>query len=695
MTAIPGRPTDNEPDFRALFQLAPSPSLLLSPDLTVVAVNDAYLRMSGENHSAMLDRALLDLLAVEPAGPMAPGRSDLRASLQRVLASGTPDRIEGILDGRAWMALNTPLLNGDGILTHILHQREQAPQTGVIRARPVLLAELDDSLSDLSEPGDIVQQACSFLGKALGGDSVVEGLALIQAVAQATTLALKRQPSENAVRLSESKFRTIADAIPQIVWSTLPDGYHDYYNQQWYDYTGMQDGSTDGEGWNGLFHPEDQEYAWERWRHSLATGEVYEIQYRLRHRSGDYRWVLGRALPIRDREGTIIRWMGTCTDIHSQKLAEDDLKEASRRKDEFLAMLAHELRNPLAPISTAAQLLKMPGVDDKRIHQASDIIARQVRHMTALVDDLLDVSRVTRGLVQLEKEELQLEVLVNSAMEQARPLFEARRHELILRMPAVQACVHGDKTRLVQAIANLLNNAAKYTPQAGTISLAVETRDNQALISVTDNGIGITAELMPHIFDLFTQAERTPDRAQGGLGLGLALVKSIVSLHGGSVEGSSAGAGKGSAFSISLPLARPGLRKTAQAAEHALAPAPALRLMIVDDNQDAALSLAAVLEGDGHQVMVFEDAASVLAAPESETAHAFILDIGLPDIDGYELARRLRVNPRMAGKILIALTGYGQAHDRVLSKAAGFDHHFVKPVDAQQLARILAHVPAQ
>lgn len=255
--------------------------------------------------------------------------------------------------------------------------------------------------------------------------------------------------AEAALRESEAKFRTIADAMPQMIWSALPDGYHDYYNQQWYNFSGLPVGSTDGKHWNGMFHPEDKARAWERWQHSLATGEKYEIQYRLRHHSGEYHWILGRALPIRDESGKIIRWMGTSTDIHDQKRAEDELRESGRRKDEFLAMLGHELRNPLAPISTAAELIKIVGMNEKRLHQASDIISRQVRHMTALVDDLLDVSRVTGGLTRLENETVDLKSIIHSAIEQVRPLIEARHHELHLRIGSANACVFGDETRLV------------------------------------------------------------------------------------------------------------------------------------------------------------------------------------------------------------------------------------------------------
>ncbi len=373
------------------------------------------------------------------------------------------------------------------------------------------------------------------------------------------------------------------------------------------------------------------------------------------------------------------------------QVLQEEAEARNRQQNEFLAMLAHELRNPLAPISAAAQLLKIASGDEQRVRQSSEVIARQVKHMTELVDDLLDVSRVTRGLVTLTKRSLDIKRVVSSAVEQARPAIEARHHTLSLRLSAQPAYVHADQTRLVQVIVNLLTNAAKYTHQGGEIVLEVEVSATEVTLRVSDNGSGIDPALLPHIFDLFTQGERTPDRAQGGLGLGLALVKSMVALHGGRVHAESKGPGKGSLFSLHLPVVHEDMAVLASPPGSQLAPraAPAaITLLIVDDNVDAAESLAALLQVEGHHVTVMEDAASTLAY-EGDAPQAFILDIGLPDMDGYELARRLRSRPENAHALLIALTGYGQAHDRVLAKAAGFDHHFVKPVDWRHLAQVL------
>ena len=496
-----------------------------------------------------------------------------------------------------------------------------------------------------------------------------------------------------AMQASAVHFHTLSEAVPQMVWSTRQDGYHEYYNKKWYDFTGVPAGSTDGDEWDNVVHADDRAMTWKVWHHSLQTGEPYEIQYRLRHHSGQYRWALGRALPVRDENGRIIHWFGTCTDIHDQKLAEDALREAARRKDDFLAMLAHELRNPLAPISAAAELMELVELDQQRIKQASKIINRQVRHLMALVDDLLDVSRVTRGLVQIEQSPQDLKLIVASALEQVTPLLETRRHRLRMDLTRETACVLGDEKRLVQVLANLLNNAVKYTPEGGNIHLAVEVNGPRIVLRVKDDGIGIAPELQPRVFDLFTQAERSAQRAQGGLGIGLALVKSLVEQHDGEVCCHSAGRGKGSEFAVMLPRL---LASQADVDALPLGRLPRtdtpLRILVVDDNVDAAMTLAMYLNVIGHEATVEHAPSAALTAARALLPHVCILDIGLPEMDGYELAFRLKSQDASSRMTLIAVTGYGQAQDRQRSIAAGFAYHLVKPVDTTKLALLLATI---
>ena len=372
-----------------------------------------------------------------------------------------------------------------------------------------------------------------------------------------------REAALSALREGEARFRTIADLVPQMIWSTRSDGFHDYYNQRWYDFTGVPAGSTDGEAWDEMFHPDDRERAWERWRHSLDSGEPYEVEYRLRDHAGDYHWVLGRALPVRDVSGSIVRWMGTCTEIHELKRVQQQLeesqaalREADRQKDKFLAMLAHELRNPLAPIMNAAYVLRHGGQDAAGVQRAAEIITRQARHMRDLIEDLIDVSRVTRGLATLQVRPARLAEVVAAAVEQVTPMIEERRHRLRVSDRSDALSLEVDPTRITQVVANLLHNAAKYTPEGGEIDLVLEREADEAVVRVHDTGQGMDAALIARVFDLFVQAESTPERHAGGLGVGLALAHSLAQLHGGSLGAHSAGRGRGSTFELRLPLAR-------------------------------------------------------------------------------------------------------------------------------------------
>jgi nitrogen-specific signal transduction histidine kinase/ActR/RegA family two-component response regulator len=409
--------------------------------------------------------------------------------------------------------------------------------------------------------------------------------------------------------------------------------------------------------------------------------------------------VLGRAVPVRDEAGRITRWMGTCTDIHEQRLArralehsERALREADRRKDEFLAMLAHELRNPLAPISTAAQLLMLSS-DPARVHAAGEVIGRQVKHMTELVDDLLDVSRVTRGLVHLEMETVDFKTVVASAIEQVRPLIDARQHALRTRLPAAPLWVRGDRTRLTQIVTNLLNNAAKFTAPGGELDLGAEVADGEVVLHVRDNGAGIDPALLPHIFGLFTQAERSPDRTQGGLGIGLALVRSLVELQGGSIVADSAGKDCGARFTVRFPeVEAPWAADAPDGAQDTSH--DSLDILVVDDNVDAAQTLRTLLETLGHRVRVFHRARDALDAMLAAPAQVAFLDIGLPDLTGHALAREIRARLGDRTGILAAVSGYGQPQDVLASQDAGLDYHLVKPLDPALLHEVLGRAAA-
>ena len=370
-----------------------------------------------------------------------------------------------------------------------------------------------------------------------------------------------------------------------------------------------------------------------------------------------------------------------------------DLRERDRRKDEFLAMLAHELRNPLAPIRNAVQILELAGSNDAHVASARDLIGRQVNHLVRLVDDLLDVSRITRGKINLVKAPVDISSVIAVAVESCRPIIDERRHTLELVMPSNSVRVSADLTRLAQVVLNLLNNAAKYTDEGGHIRLGAAVEKGQVVIRVRDNGTGIAPEMLPTIFDLFTQVDRTLDRSQGGLGLGLTLVRRLTEMHGGQVEVHSAGPGKGSEFVIRLPLL---VEESHDSANHGEAGAGSQplrsvrrRILIVDDNRDSAESLAMLLRVRGHDVRTAYDGRQGLAAAEDYRPGVFILDIGLPGLDGYAVARALRAMPAFRTALLVALTGYGAEEDRRACYRAGFDAHLVKPVDLIPLFGLL------
>jgi len=366
------------------------------------------------------------------------------------------------------------------------------------------------------------------------------------------------------------------------------------------------------------------------------------------------------------------------------------LADLHRRKDEFLAMLSHELRNPLAPIANAVQLLRLQQNEDPLQQKARTIIERQVTQLTRLVDDLMEVSRITTGRVQLRLERVALNGIVERAVETACPLMERHRHELAVTLSPDPIWLDADAARLEQVVVNLLTNAAKYTPDGGRIGLTVEQRGDECVLKVRDTGVGIAPELLPRIFDLFTQADRSLDRSQGGLGIGLALVQQLVEMQGGTVKASST-LGQGSEFVVRLPTVPPLERQPLPpAAGKAKPTVPSLRVLLVDDNVDAAVTLAMLVEASGHETRTAYDGSTVLEVALDYRPHVVLLDIGLPGLNGFEVAEQIRQQPALQKVVLVALTGYGQESDRQRSQKAGFDHHLVKPADFVKVLQILA-----
>lgn len=626
---------------------------------------------------------------------------------------------------------------------------------------------------------------------------------------------------EDRLRESEARFRQIADTMPQIVWVTKPDGFHEYYNQRWYEFIGRPDGSTDGEGWNGMFHPDDQPRAWARWNHSLTTGEPYEIEYRLRHHSGSYRWFLGRALPVRDDAGQIIKWFGTCTDIEDFKrieaerqkffqLAENstdfigmcdlegvpfyinkaglelvgldgpenlaqshirdfffpedqrrvseefmphvlregsgeievrfrnvktgdaawmlhrvfaiasprgriilatvsrditqrrqleddlrrlaaDLSEANHRKDEFLATLAHELRNPLAPIRSGLEVLKLSANDPARLEEVRGTMERQTQQMVRLIDDLLDVSRITQGKLELRRARVDVADVLRSAIEATRPFIDEAGHQLFVQLPLETVWLDADPNRLAQVVSNLLHNSTKYTPERGRIQLSAVREGHVVIVKVTDNGIGIAPEMQGGIFEMFAQIDRPLEKGYKGLGIGLTLVKRLVEMHGGQIEVHSAGAGQGSEFTVRLPL----LQEVSHEAQRPETPrtAPPVqtrrRVLVVDDNTAAADMLTLVVKMLGNDVRTAYDGQQGVEMAETFSPDVVLMDIGMPRMNGYEAARHLRQQPWARDMVLVALTGWGQEEDKQRARDAGFDHHLVKPAEPAELQRVL------
>ena len=497
----------------------------------------------------------------------------------------------------------------------------------------------------------------------------------------------ERRRAEESLRVSEARYRHLADAMPQLVWTADAGGKVDYYNSRAVEYAGIRQAADGTWSWEPVVHPDELEYTRETWRSAIENATTYACEHRIRMEDGSYRWHLSRAVPMRG-SGGVVKWFGTATDIHDLREAQEALQESDRRKDEFLATLAHELRNPLNPIRNAVEVLRRRGPDIPELRWGRDVIDRQVDHLTRLIDDLLDVSRITRNKLELRKQRVDLAEILNGAVESSRPLLDRQGQELAVSLPAEPVSLEADLVRLTQAFMNLLDNAAKYTPAGGRIALTAERAGGDVVVSVKDTGIGIPPEKLDHLFDMFYQVDRSLERSHGGLGIGLTLVKRLVEMHGGTIEARSPGADRGSEFVVRLPVLA-GEPARAEEREPEEARPASRRILVVDDNRDSAESLALLLQVTGNDVRTAFDGLEAVEEAERFRPDVVLLDIGMPRLNGYEAARRIRDEPWGKEMLLIAQTGWGQEEDRRRSQEAGFDAHLTKPVDHLKLLKLL------
>lgn len=504
-----------------------------------------------------------------------------------------------------------------------------------------------------------------------------------------------RRQAEEATQASERLYRAIGESIDYGIWICDPQGRNVYASESFLKLIGMTQEQCSAFGWADMLHPDDVEPNLAKWAECVRTGKQLDVEHRFRGVDGQWHSTLARGVPVRNEQGEITCWAGINLNISRIKNVEEKLREADRRKDEFLAILAHELRNPLAPICNSLQILKMPKVDASTVQQTREMMERQVNHLIRLVDDLLDVSRVMQGKIELRKERVDLALIVARAIETVQPLIDAQKHKLEIALPSEPLELDADPIRLSQVIGNLLSNSVKFTAANGHLRLSAWRDGNDAMLKIEDNGIGIAAESLPHIFELFVQADQGTTKAHGGLGVGLTLVKKLVEMHNGTVQVHSSGLGKGSEFEIRLPLA---IRPYAKQIEHQNGETTQYkgpdshRILVVDDNQDAALSLAMLLRLQQHEVEIAYDGISALEAATKFRPNLIFLDIGMPVMDGIEVAKRIRKTPELEKVVLVALTGWGQQEDRRRTTEAGFDQHLVKPPDPQLIENLVAQL---
>jgi signal transduction histidine kinase len=498
----------------------------------------------------------------------------------------------------------------------------------------------------------------------------------------------------------ELRFRRLLEKLPAGAYTCDPDGLITYFNQHavqlWGRRPKLNDPADRFCGSFKLFAIDGAPISHDQCWMALALKNILEYnghEIVIECPDGLRRTTLAYASPFTDEGGKLLGAVNVLVDISDRKRAEDSLKQADRAKNEFLATLAHELRNPLAPIRAAVKILQLKSIVAAESQAAIDVIERQTRQMTRLIDDLLDIARITSNKLELRWERVAVAEMLNAAVETSKPLIDQYEHQLHVEVPSEQIRIDGDMVRLAQVVSNLLNNAAKYTKKGGQIWLTVSHTTKEVEIIIRDTGIGISASLLPRIFEMFTQADRAKYASAGGLGIGLTLVRRLVEMHGGTIAAHSEGLDRGSEFTVRLPVAefQPGQpdATTAGKLKTTGATAAPLRILVVDDNLDSADSLGLLMKLLGHEVRIVHDGRSAVEAANEFKPRVVLLDIGLPDMNGYQAAQEIRQQAGGKDAVLIAVTGWGEDIDRQRSKEAGFDHHLVKPLDPDALTSLL------
>lgn len=512
---------------------------------------------------------------------------------------------------------------------------------------------------------------------------------------------LKR--TEKALRETEERFRMLADNMDQLAWICDELGNVIWYNQRWLDYTGMSFEELRGWGWRRVQHPDYVDAVIESVKKSRDSGEPWDDTFPLRGKDGNYRWFLSRAVPIHGEGGETTRWFGTNTDITEQLRTQEELRRvaaemstANRRKTEFLAILGHELRNPLAPMRSGLAVMKGLKDDPEKLEEVRATIERQTIHLTRLIDDLLDVSRIAQGKMTLEKRRIPISEVVRNAVEEVRAIIEEAGQQLTITLPEQPTSLDADPNRLAQILSNLLNNASKYTPKGGHIRLSASLQEDSVVLSVQDDGIGIPLELQAGVFEMFSQIDRPVEKGYRGLGIGLTLVKRLVDMHGGTIQVKSAGPGAGSEFILCFPKPddMPAMDSGGQTHDLAVAdsssPGAGSRVLVVDDNKAAADMLSLVVQMMGSEVRTAYDGQEAVRLAADFRPDVVLMDIGMPKMDGCEAARRIRQQPGGESVALVALTGWGQDEDKQQTADAGFDHHWVKPAEPAAIQALIA-----